>query len=90
MNTGYSSPSPRTSGFPPPAGADSASSHLLADFRESPELYRRKTAAKSPGFTVLSARRAAHRLITEGRAAFDEQFLVADGVNLNRRAYGKA
>ena len=57
------------------------SSHLLADFRESPELYRRKTSgeiaeAESP---ALVLGRAAHCLILEGRAAFDEQFLVADG-----------
>ena len=57
------------------------SSHLLATFRESPELYRRKTSgeiaeAESP---ALALGRAAHCLILEGQAAFDEQFLVADG-----------
>ena len=57
------------------------SSHLLADFRESPELYRRKTSGEiaegeSP---ALALGRAAHCLILEGRAAFDEQYLVADG-----------
>ena len=57
------------------------SSHLLADFRESPELYHRKTtgeiaAAESP---ALALGRAAHCLILEGRAAFDEQFIVSDG-----------
>ena len=57
------------------------SSHLLAAFRESPELYRRKTSgeiaeSESP---ALALGRAAHCLILEGRAAFDEQFLVADG-----------
>jgi hypothetical protein len=46
------------------------SSHLLADFRESPELYRRKTSgeiaeAESPALTLG---RAAHCLILEGRA----------------------
>ena len=46
------------------------SSHLLADFRESPELYRRKTngeiaEAESP---ALALGRAAHCLILEGRA----------------------
>ena len=57
------------------------SSHLLADFRESPELYRRKTngeIAESESL-VLALGRAAHCLILEGQAAFDEQFLVADG-----------
>ena len=57
------------------------SSHLQADFRESPELYRRKTCgeiaeSESP---ALALGRAAHCLILEGRAAFDEQFHVADG-----------
>ena len=57
------------------------SSHLLADFRESPELYRRKTSgeiaeSESP---ALALGRAVHCLILEGRAAFDEQYLVADG-----------
>ncbi|MGN0880091.1 MAG: PD-(D/E)XK nuclease-like domain-containing protein [Oligosphaeraceae bacterium] len=70
------------------------SSHLLADFRESPELYRRKTngeiaETESP---ALALGRAAHCLILEGRAAFDEQFLVAEGP-VNPRTgepYGKA
>ena len=70
------------------------SSHLLADFRESPELYRRKTngeiaETESP---ALALGRAAHCLILEGRAAFDEQYLVADGpVNpKTNEPYGKA
>ena len=70
------------------------SSHLLVDFRESPELYRRKTSgeiaeAESP---ALALGRAAHCLILEGRAAFDGQFLVADGpVNpKTNEPYGKA
>ena len=57
------------------------SSHLLADFRESPELYRRKTngeiaESESP---ALALGRAAHCLILEGKDAFDEQYVVADG-----------
>ena len=70
------------------------SSHLLADFRESPELYRRKTngeiaESESP---ALALGRAAHCLILEGHAAFDEQYLVADGpVNPKTgEPYGKA
>ena len=70
------------------------SSHLLADFRESPELYRRKTngeiaESESP---ALALGRAAHCLVLEGRAAFDEQYLVADGpVNPKTgEPYGKA
>ena len=46
------------------------SSHLLADFRESPELYRRKTngeIAEAEG-PALALGRAAHCLILEGRA----------------------
>ena len=44
------------------------SSHLLADFRESPELYRRKTSgeiAEAEG-PALALGRAAHCLILEG------------------------
>lgn len=57
------------------------SSHLLADFRESPELYHRKVTGEiaqteSP---ALALGRAAHCLILEGRMAFDGQYLVADG-----------
>jgi hypothetical protein len=57
------------------------SSHLLADFRSSPELYRRKISGEiaeqeSP---ALVLGRAAHCLILEGCAAFDRQYLVADG-----------
>ena len=70
------------------------SSHNLAAFRESPELYRRKTGgeiaeSESP---ALALGRAAHCLILEGRAAFDEQYLVADGpVNPKTgEPYGKA
>ena len=68
--------------------------HLLADFRESPELYRRKTSgeiAEAEG-PALTLGRTAHCLILEGRAAFDEQYLVADGpVNPKTgEPYGKA
>ena len=57
------------------------SSHLLADFRESPALYRKKIAgvvadSESP---ALALGRATHCLILEGRMAFDEQYVVADG-----------
>ena len=70
------------------------SSHLLADFRESPELYRRKSngAITSADTQSLALGRAAHCLILEGRAAFDEQYLVVDGpVNPKTgEPYGKA
>ena len=57
------------------------SSHLLADFRESPAFYRKEILGEiedteSP---ALALGRAAHSLILEGRAAFDEEFTVADG-----------
>lgn len=57
------------------------SSHLLADFRESPALYHKKILGRieeteSPAF-ILG--RAAHCLILEGRHAFDRDYLIADG-----------
>ncbi len=61
------------------------SSHLLADFRESPALYRKEINGEieqkdTPAF-VLG--RAAHSLILEGRFAFDRDFVVSDGpINL--------
>ena len=57
------------------------SSHLLGDFRKSPALFHKKmTGEIAPSDSpALSLGRAAHALILEGRAAFDEQFLVSDG-----------
>lgn len=57
------------------------SSHLLADFRKSPALYRKKILGQveeidSPAFALG---RAAHSLVLEGRNAFDQDFVVADG-----------
>ena len=57
------------------------SSHLLADFRESPALYRKEINGEieqkdTPAF-VLG--RAAHSLILEGRTVFDRDFVVTDG-----------
>ena len=57
------------------------SSHLLADFRESPALYHRKvsgeiTESESSAFVMG---RAAHCLILEGRNAFDREYVVTDG-----------
>jgi hypothetical protein len=57
------------------------SSHLLADFRESPVLYRMKInkeieETESPAFTLG---RAAHSLILEGRNAFDKEYVISDG-----------
>ena len=57
------------------------SSHLLADFRRCPSLYHKKlTGEIKPSDTpALALGRAAHVLILEGRAAFDEEYLVSDG-----------
>lgn len=57
------------------------SSHLLADFRESPALYRRKTAGDfaEPESQAFAVGRAAHCLILEGGRAFDQRYIVADG-----------
>lgn len=57
------------------------SSHLLADFRESPELYRRKVSGEiaEPDSPAFALGRAAHCLILEGRTAFDANYAVADG-----------
>ncbi|MDD4431673.1 MAG: PD-(D/E)XK nuclease-like domain-containing protein, partial [Bacteroidales bacterium] len=57
------------------------SSHLLADFRESPALYRKKVQGQiqeneSAAFIMG---RAAHCLILEGRNAFDKEYVVSDG-----------
>ena len=57
------------------------SSHLLADFRESPALYNKEIKGEieqknTPAF-ILG--RAAHSLILAGRHAFDRDFVVTDG-----------
>ena len=54
------------------------SSHLLADFRESPALYHKKVTGEiedkdSSAFVIG---RAAHCLILEGRKAFDRDYVV--------------
>lgn len=57
------------------------SSHMLADFRKCPELYRKRLAGETAETesTAFTLGRAAHKLILEGRAAFDEEYIVADG-----------
>ena len=57
------------------------SSHLLADFRNSPLLFHKKISGlvhetSNPAFAFGSA---AHKLILEGREAFDDAYLVDDG-----------
>lgn len=57
------------------------SSHLLADFRKSPALYRKKILGEvgADESHALALGRAAHALILEGRGSFDKEFIVADG-----------
>lgn len=57
------------------------SSHMLGDFRNCPELYRKKLAGEyvEPESQAYLLGRAAHSLILEGRAAFDAEFVVSDG-----------
>lgn len=60
---------------------DYISSHLLADFRRSPLLYKREIDglvpnAKSEAFAFGTA---AHKLILEGADAFNAAYLVAEG-----------
>lgn len=57
------------------------SSHLLADFRESPMLYYKEITGQieekeSAAFTLG---RAAHSLILEGRHAFDRDYIICNG-----------
>ncbi len=57
------------------------SSHLLGDFRKSPRLYQKKMNGEiEPSESAaLALGRAVHALILEGRAKFDEEFLVSSG-----------
>lgn len=57
------------------------SSHLLGDFRACPLLYHKKmTGAIEPTDTAAyQTGRALHTLILEGRARFDEEYLISSG-----------
>ena len=57
------------------------SSHLLADFRNCPRLYRKKMAGEiEPTDTAAyQIGRALHTLILEGRSKFDEEYLISSG-----------
>ena len=57
------------------------SSHLLADFRRSPRLYRRKLSGEiePTESAALTLGRAIHTLVLEGRGAFDAEYTVSDG-----------
>ena len=57
------------------------SSHLLSDFRKSPLFYHKKLTGEieQTESAALAIGRAVHVLVLEGRAKFDDEFLVADG-----------
>ena len=57
------------------------SSHLLGDFRACPRLYRKKMSGEiEPTDTAAyQTGRALHTLILEGRAKFDEEYLISSG-----------
>ena len=57
------------------------SSHLLGDFRKSPLLYHRKLTGEiePTESAALAIGRAVHVLVLEGRAKFDEEFLISSG-----------
>jgi CBS domain containing-hemolysin-like protein len=54
------------------------SSHMLGDFRSSPLLYRKKVLGQieEKSSTAYALGSAAHKLILEGRNAFDEEYVV--------------
>lgn len=57
------------------------SSHMLADFRNSPRLYWQKVIGaveekKNPAFALGSA---AHKMILEGKESFESEYIVSDG-----------
>ena len=57
------------------------SSHLLADFRNSPLLFHKKIAGlvEEPPSAAFAFGTAAHKLILEGQVAFDSVYTVSDG-----------
>lgn len=57
------------------------SSHMLGDFRSSPLLYRKKVLGQidEKSSSAYAFGTAAHKLILEGRSAFDEEYIVSDG-----------
>ena len=81
MNTNFITHEPAGEYHARSRSGEFMSSHLLADFRESPALYRKEINGeieqKDTPACVLG--RAAHSLILEGREAFDREFVVADG-----------
>jgi hypothetical protein len=57
------------------------SSHLLSDFRKSPLLYRKKMLGQieNKSSVAYAIGSAAHKLILEGKDAFDKEYMIADG-----------
>ena len=57
------------------------SSHLLADFRKAPLLYKRKLSGdvEQAESAALVLGRALHVLVLEGRARFEQEYLVSSG-----------
>ena len=81
MNTNFITHEPADTYHARSRSGEFMSSHLLADFRESPALFRKEINGEieqkdTPAF-VLG--RAAHCLILEGRNAFDREYVVTDG-----------
>ena len=81
MNTNFITHEPAGEYHARSRNGEFMSSHLLADFRESPALFRKEINGEieqkdTPAF-VLG--RAAHSLILEGHTAFDRDFVVTDG-----------
>ncbi len=62
---------------------DHLSSHVLADFRRCPKLYRRKQLGLVPerDSAAYALGRAAHVLILEGRERFEAEFAVGGPIN---------
>lgn len=70
------------------------SSHLLGDFRADPRLYQGKMCgeiAQSETEAMLFGRMV-HKLILEGRGAFDEEYIIDDGPKNPKtgESFGKA
>lgn len=57
------------------------SSHMLMDFKDSPKFYHKKItgAILEKPKSAYTFGRACHKLILEGREAFDKQYTVCDG-----------
>lgn len=67
------------------------SSHQLADFRKCPALWQKKNTGEIPDADrpAYAIGRAAHKLIIEGREAFDAEYAVGGPINpKTKREYG--